>query len=80
MRRKYIVAGNQHQAQQWVSAQEPEKGTRYIYVSYPDMLHGMSFGPEDVVYVGTYWENPEFTAITRQLNLVHLMAKKVNGK
>ena len=78
-KRKYIVAGNHKQANDWVMQQKPEPGVRYYYISGPHMLKGESFPPEDVIYTGTYWENPKFVAITQQLYYVHETAKKANG-
>lgn len=80
IKKKYILAGNHKQANEWVSAQEPVEGVRYYYLSGPEMLKGASFPPEDVIVIGTYWENKNFTAIIAELNHVHLKHKAVNGK
>ena len=74
----YVVAGRYEQGRRYAQeriATGEYNHVQFFYVSSPEMLRGHSFPPEDVVYVGTYWENPRFTEITRQLNLVHMQYK-----
>ena len=82
MKRVYIVSGNYAEARNYVRQQvlNGQGGYKYVHLAHVNMIRGMVFGPEDVVYVGTYWQNPNFSEITSYLNYVHMMHKAQEKK
>lgn len=57
--RKFIIAGTYAQYRDWLVAQKASPMAA-PYVCDPRKLRGLDVGEDQLVLVGTYWDNPAY--------------------
>ena len=72
---RYVVAGNYAQAQGYARERQLSP-TEWTYLSSLRLVRGLSVAPEDLVYVGTYWQRPDFAELAEALSWAMTLRRK----